>query len=115
MINLYFRYGFEFNEQDIHRIPSDPTQDGRDTSISIYALYPNGTLFGMDIPVPQQVLFNAIRENLDSIRDSTGLDSLSLDEGTVPSDDEQFDWPLALGLSIAGALFALMGIAACCM
>ena len=69
----------------------------------------------MDIPVPQQVLSNAIQENLDSIRDSTGLESLSLDEDTTPSDDEPFDFALVLGLSLAGALFALMGIAVCCL
>lgn len=111
IFNLYFRSGFVFTEQNVHRIPTDPTQEGGDTSVSFYALYPNGVRNGTDIPVPKQVLSEAIKENLDNIRASTGLDSLSLAEETAPSDDDEpIDWPLALGLSLAGALFLVMAV-----
>ncbi|XP_028400186.1 LOW QUALITY PROTEIN: mucin-like protein [Dendronephthya gigantea] len=108
--------GFEFSENNIHRIQSDPSQDGSDTSVSFYALYPNGVHADTNIPVPQITLSNAIKENLNDIRQSTGLDALTLVEDTLPSsDDKGVDWPLILGLSLAGALLVLSGIAAICM
>ena len=111
-----FRAGFEFSENNVHRIQSDPSQDGNDTSVSFYALYPNGVHNDTNIPVPKMVLFNAIKENLDDIRESTDLDGLSLaGDSSVPSDDKGVDWPLILGLSLAGALLFLAGIAAICM
>jgi hypothetical protein len=110
--NLSFRSGFLFSEQDVHRTPSQPTQEGSDTSVSYYAIYPNGTRGEAGIPVSQQVLTEAIKEDLANIRTSTGLDSLSLAGETSPSeDDDVVDWPLALGLSLAGVLFLLMVIA----
>ena len=66
----------------------------------------------MDIPVPQQVLLNAIRGDLSNIRDSTGLDSLSLTEDD--DEDDSDDLPLILGLSLVGALLLSIGIAALC-
>jgi hypothetical protein len=80
----------------------------------------------MGIPVPQQVLSKAIKENLDNIRNSSGLDTLYLDEETSKNDEpiengkpikdgNPIDWPLVLGLSLAGALFLMMGIAIGCM
>ncbi len=80
----------------------------------------------MGIPVPQQVLSKAIKENLDNIRNSSGLDTLYLDEEKSKNDEpienvkpikdgNPIDWPLVLGLSLAGALFLMMGIAIGCM
>ena len=112
VIYLLIRSGFLFSEQDVHRIPSQPTQKGSDTSVSYYVLYPNGSRNETGIPVSQQVVSEAIKEDLDNIRRSTGLNSLTLAEETPPSeDDEAIDWPLALGLSLVGALLLVMTVA----
>ena len=109
---LKHRSGFTFTELHIHRIPNDPRNDGQDVLVSFYSLYPNGTQNDDGAPVPQAALVNAWLEHLNTLQTDTGLRLLITTEAqTDPqTESDDLDWPLVLGVSIAGVLLLVLGI-----
>lgn len=107
-----YRNGFAFTELQVHRLPNNPQNDGNDGLISFYALYPNGTQNTDGVPVPQAVLVRAWTERLDKIKQETGLEislTQKTDEKTTKKSDD-LDWPLVLGVTIAGVLLLVLGV-----
>ena len=108
----FCRNGFTFTELNIHRIPNDPKDDGDDALVSFYALYPNGTQNEDGNPVPLAALLNAWNEQLRTIRNDTNLQLSVTTEAQTESSStpDDLDWPLVLGVSIAGVLLLVLGI-----
>lgn len=110
--SLKRRNGFSFNELNIQRIPNDPQNSGNDALVSFYALYPNGTQNDNGVPVPVSALVNAWSEQLSTIQQQTGLQLqvTTAAEESASTESDDLDWPLVLGVSIAGVLLLVLGI-----
>lgn len=112
---MYFskrRSGFTFTELHIRRIPNDPKDDGNNTLVSFYALYPNGTLNIDGVPVPLTILINAWTTQLATIQQDVSLRLFITTERVADSQTQSDDpdWPLILGISIAGGLLLILGV-----
>lgn len=98
----------------IHRVPNDPQDSENGTLISFYALYPNGTQNNDLVPVPLTAAQNAWSERLGTIQQRTNLKlsvvnkTEEVAESTTGSSD--LDWPLVLGISMAGVLLLVLGV-----
>ncbi|XP_028401634.1 mucin-like protein [Dendronephthya gigantea] len=109
------RNGFAFTELHVHRLANNPQNDGNDALISFYALYPNGTQSTAGVPVPRTVLVTAWTDRLDKIKQDTGLE-ISLtqiektEEESSGGESDELDWPLVLGVAIAGVLLLVLGV-----
>ena len=79
--------------------------------VSFYAVYPNGSQIGTNVPVPQSVLINAWTEQLSRIQQETSLKSEIVTEAKQAqiTKNDDLDWPLILGVTIAGVLVLTMG------
>lgn len=101
-----------FSELNVNRLPGNPVDDGSDSLVSFYVVYPDGVKSETNVPVPQSALLNAATEHLKSIEKDTGQTlTITTEEVAVPRPaKDNLDWPLTLGVTIAAVLLLIMGI-----
>ena len=90
-------------------LPGNPIDDGSDSLVSFYAVYPDG----VKSEAPQSALLNAAREHLKTIERDTGQTlTIATEKKAVPRTvkDDDIDWPLILGVTIAAVLLLTLGI-----
>lgn len=71
-----YRHGFQFSESNIFRVPNGTFQDGNDTLVSFYAIYPDGLQGDGRFPVPRSVLLSALNDRLEAVVESTQVDTI---------------------------------------
>lgn len=94
-------------------LPGNPIDDGSDSLVSFYAVYPDGVKSEANVAVPQSALLNAAREHLKTIERDTGQTlTIATEKKAVPRTvkDDDIDWPLILGVTIAAVLLLTLGI-----